>query len=137
MHRIRIRIRHLVVALVALGLSAGFVAAHALPAASDGGIQQAQSVSGKAVPMAADASNNEQAGQDASQDAGTPPADTHGATVAAAAQSPTPDGFDNHGAYVSSIATGWGQQTADAHKNAAATGDTPPATADKGLAHQP
>lgn len=134
MHRIRIRIRPLIVALAALGLSAGFVAAHAMPVASDGGIQQAQNVSGKILP--ADSANTNQPNQVNTPEASGPPSDTHGATVSAAAQSPTPSGFDNHGAYVSSIAMGWGQTTAAAHRNAGASG-APPSPADKGLAHKP
>jgi len=134
MHRIRIRIRPLIVALAALGLSAGFVAAHAMPVASNGGIEQAQNVSGKVLP--ANSTNTNLPDQSNTPEASGPPSDTHGATVSAAAQSPTPSGFDNHGAYVSSIAKGWGQTTADAHKNGAA-GGTPPTVADPGLVHKP
>jgi hypothetical protein len=133
MPRIRIRTKSLVVALAALALTAGFAAAHAMPAASNDGLQKAQDVSGHAVPVGADASNDQSANN---EDAGSAPDSTHGAAVSAAAQGDTPDGFDNHGAYVSSIAKGWGQQTADAHKNAAANGDTPDAAA-QGLAHKP
>jgi len=107
-----------------------------MPVASNAGIQQAQNVTGKILPAAADASNTNQPDQTNTPEASGPPSDTHGATVSAAAQSPTPSGFDNHGAYVSSIAKGWGQTTADAHKNGAASGSTPPA-ADEGLGHRP
>jgi len=68
--------------------------------------------------------------------AGAPPQGTHGADVSAAAKSPTPDGFANQGAFVSSIAKGWGEKTSDAHQNANATSHTPTAAA-QGLAHRP
>jgi hypothetical protein len=135
----RIRIRSLVVAMAALALTAGFAAAQVLPAASNAGIDRARSASGQTVPLGAGASNaNSTTDASSNTDTGTPATDTHGATVSAAAQGATPAGdWKNHGAYVSSIATGWGQQTADAHKNAAASGANPPAAADTGLAHRP
>ena len=128
------RARSLVLALAALALTAGLAWAHAMPAASDGGLSTAQDVSGKVVPMANDASNGN-TDEPISQSSAAP-TDTHGATVSAAATSPTPDGFDNHGAYVSSIAKGWGQQTAAAHQNPAANGSLPD-HAQGGLSHRP
>lgn len=130
------RLRSVALAVAVVAVTAGFATAHAMPAASDAGIQQAQDVTGKVLPVGAGAANDEPSNP-TPDNAGSPPSDTHGATVSAAAQSPTPDGFDNHGAYVSSIAKGWGQQTSAAHKNGGASGDNPPAAADQGLAHRP
>src|SRR5690348_1639629 len=100
------RIRSLLAALVVLAITAGFVAAHAMPAASNGGLDTARQASGKQVPLGLGASaphsNTTKVDQDT---AGAPPSGTHGATVSAAAKAPTPAGdWANHGAYVSSIA---------------------------------
>jgi hypothetical protein len=131
------RIRSLLAALAALAITAGIVAAHAMPAASNGGLDTARQASGKQVPLGVDASAVDVSTPNASPDtAGAPPEGTHGADVSAAAKSPTPDGFANHGAYVSSIAKGWGEKTSDAHQNANATSHTPTAAA-QGLAHKP
>src|SRR5690242_12659230 len=131
------RIRSIVAALAALSVTAGLAAAHVLPDAANGGIQQAQSASGKSVPMGVDGSLADRSAQDNTNGA---PTDTHGATVSAAAQAETPDGFDNHGAYVSSIAKGWGTQTADAHRDGAGAQrptPEPPTAATNGLTHRP
>jgi hypothetical protein len=136
------RIRTIGFALGALALTAGLAWAHAMPAASDHGLTTARDASGQNVPLAADESNandsntDEDSTNEPAAPTDVPPADTHGSTVAAAAQGDTPDGFANHGAYVSSIAKGWGQQTAADHQNAAATGDRPDA-AQNGLSHKP
>lgn len=132
------RLRSVAAALAVVAVTAGFAAAHGMPAASDAGIQQAQDVTGKILPVGPGTANGDQATNGTiPQDAGSPPSDTHGATVSAAAQSPTPDGWANHGAYVSSVAKGWGEQTSAAHRNGGASGDNPPAAADQGLAHRP
>jgi hypothetical protein len=142
MHRIRNAVATLAALGAAAGLTVGLAAAHVLPAASDGGIQTAREASGKQVPMGlgnSPANNTTKA--DTQDTAGAPPEGTHGADVSAAAKAPTPEGdWANHGAYVSSIATGWGQATAEAHKNAnasgAATTHAAPA-ATNGLSHKP
>jgi hypothetical protein len=136
------RIRSLLAALAALAITAGLVAAHAMPAASNGGLDTARQASGKQVPLGVDASaphdNTTKVDQDT---AGAPPAGTHGADVSAAAKAPTPAGdWANHGAYVSSIAKGWGQTTSAAHKNAHPTSDPTnhlPTAAATGLSHRP
>jgi hypothetical protein len=132
------RIRSLLAALAALAITAGIVAAHAMPAASNGGLDTARQASGKQVPLGAGAPAPDVNTTNASPDtAGAPPAGTHGADVSAAAKAPTPAGdWPNHGAYVSSIAKGWGQTTSAAHQNANATSHAPTAAA-KGLVHKP
>ena len=123
------RIRSLLIALVALALSAGAVLAdRSMPSAASKGLGIAATTSGKLVPVRTDAptvGTNEQ-GNDAN--AGTHP-DNHGKTVSEAAHATTPTGFDNHGAYVSSIAKqNAGQTTAASHRHtpAAVTLPTPP-----------
>jgi len=131
------RIRSVLAALAALAITAGLVAAHAMPAASNGGLDTARQASGKQVPLGAGVSapdlNTTKVSQDTS---GAPPAGTHGADVSAAAKSPTPADFANHGAFVSSIAKGWGEKTSDAHQNSHATSHAP-TVAVNGLAHRP
>ena len=102
------RTRSLIAALVVLAIPAGFAAAHAMPAASNAGIDTARQASGQQVPLGVDASTSHQNLNAGTPDsAGAPPDGTHGADVSAAAKAPTPDGdWANHGAYVSSIAKG-------------------------------
>jgi len=131
------RIRSVLAAFAALAITAGIVAAHAMPAASNGGLDTARQASGKQVPLGAgvtapDANTT----NDTPDTAGAPPQGTHGADVSAAAKTTTPSGFANHGAYVSSIAKGWGEKTSDAHQNANATSHTPTAAV-QGLVHKP
>ena len=113
------RTRSLIAAVAVLAVSAGFAAAHAMPAASNAGIDTARQASGQQVPLGVDASTSHQNLNAGTPDsAGAPPDGTHGADVSAAAKAPTPDGdWANHGAYVSSIAKGWGQATSAAHQN--------------------
>ena len=87
-------------ATVTLTFSAGLVVAHDMPSASDVGLATAADASGQDVPAGVDG------GLGAENDADT----GHGAEVSEAAQSETPEGYDNHGDYVSSIARGWGEQ---------------------------
>jgi hypothetical protein len=136
------RIRFIVPTLAALSLTAGLAAAHAMPAASDGGIQTARTASGKLVPLGDGSLTKPDTTNATSDVAGAPPAGTHGADVSAAAKAPTPTdgGFANHGAYVSSIAKGWGQATSAAHRNPNAGGPPtghPPTAAANGLSHKP
>ena len=135
------RIRSLFVALAVLAITAGLVAAHAMPAASNGGLDTARQASGKQVPLGVGASTSHDTTTKVDHDtAAAPPTGTHGADVSAAAKAPTPSDFANHGAYVSSIAKGWGQTTSAAHKNAHATSDPTnhlPRAASTGLAHRP
>ena len=113
-----------------------------MPAASNAGIDTARQVSGQQVPLGVDASTSHQNLNAGTPDtAGAPPDGTHGADVSAAAKAPTPDGdWANHGAYVSSIAKGWGQATSVAHQNANASGEATnhaPAAAAIGRSHRP
>jgi hypothetical protein len=124
------KFRSLIAALAAVTLSAGLAAAHVLPSASDKGISTAQQASGKSVPLGVDGSVTDRTNQESNS------SDTHGDAVSTAAQAETPDGFANHGDYVSSIAVGWGEQTSADHRNAASNGHTPEA-ASQGLSHKP
>ena len=135
------RIPSILAALAVLAITAGLVAAHAMPAASNGGRDTARQASGKQVPLGTGASAADTNTNEAPDTAGAPPEGTHGADVSAAAKAPTPEGdWAHHGAHVSSIAKGWGQATSADHKNsnagAATTNHTPTAAA-TGLAHKP
>src|SRR5438105_14552611 len=130
------RIRSILAAVAALAITAGIVAAHAMPAASNGGLDTARQASGKQVPLGAGVTAPDATTNETQDTAGALPQGTHGADVSAAAKTPTPSGFANHGAYVSSIAKGWGQTTSAGHQNANATSHTPTAAA-KGLGHKP
>jgi hypothetical protein len=144
MHRIR-SARSATAALAALSLTAGLAAAHALPSASDGGINTGREASGKQVPLGVDASVADRNGTNASENASSgPPPDTHGFAVSAAAKggtdAETQGDFANHGAFVRTIAVGWGQATSAAHQKATASGaaaNHTPTAAAKGLAHKP
>jgi hypothetical protein len=134
------RVPSFAMAFAALALTAGLAWAHAMPVASNGGLSTARDASGKSVPMAFGAGGAhgtitaDQAPPDL-KPADVPPADRHGATVSAAAQADTPSSFKNHGAYVSSVAKGWGQQTAAANRTTPAP-IPEPAMALDGLPHQ-
>jgi hypothetical protein len=110
-----------------------------MPAASNGGLDTARQASGKQVPMGVEPSTPHGNATNLSHDSGNaPPSGTHGADVSAAAHADTPSGFANHGAYVSSIAKGWGESTSDAHQNANANGPAtlnPPLAIDTRFAH--
>ncbi len=132
MHRLTRHLRGLLVAIAALALTATAVLAaktlpSAPPAAAAGGLSRASEAAGKTVPangdnpavtepdedsdQGAEPSEVEQPDADAEQagpdtTSGTARKENHGWFVSQAAQAPTPAGFDNHGAYVSSIAKG-------------------------------
>lgn len=118
--------RALLVATAVLALSGGAAlaarSAPTMPSAAGPGLERAAEAAGKTVPVAGppadpaplDANVTEES--DASVNADEPveePAveeaaehpDNHGKTVSEAAKATTPDGFDNHGEYVKSIAT--------------------------------
>jgi hypothetical protein len=110
------RFRGPFVAIVALALSAGAAFAWGGPpqAASDG-LATAAAAVGKTVPARADQAPTTGADEDADEDGGeaeapeteTPEdsaADAHGALVSEAAAMDTPDGFANHGQFVSCVA---------------------------------
>jgi hypothetical protein len=127
----------LIGAVASLALTAGVATAHFMPAASTNGLATASAASGKTVPMGVDGSFTDPQASNAA-DPSARPTDTHGYTVSQAAQNPTPtDGsWANHGAYVSSIARGWGQQAAGANGTAAPS-PAEPSQATDGLAHRP
>jgi hypothetical protein len=115
--------RGLIIAIVVLLLSAGLVlAAKAMPAASSHGLETAAEAAGHAVPVRAGQSDEQtglaeedgevgeepeaeapEAEEPASDDADAAAAGAHGAIVSEAAQMETPEGFANHGAWVSCV----------------------------------
>jgi hypothetical protein len=138
-------VRHLrgfLAALVALAMTAGLALAArpaTMPQAATDGLGTAAGAAGKVVPVVAEpteAAPEAEETPDATveepdEDAPTEDeaADNHGATVSAAAQGETPEGFDNHGQYVKSVATAnHGQDTAKAAREAAATKGSDAAT---------
>ncbi len=134
----RFRIFSAVAAVAALALTAGIATAHLMPTASDQGLSTARNASGQDVPMGVDGSFTDPAPAAAPADPAGQPTDTHGYTVSQAAKGPTPSdgGWANHGAYVSSIARGQGQQNAAATASAVPSPEEP-AQATDGLAHRP
>jgi hypothetical protein len=136
--------RGLAIAIVTLVLTAGVAIAarpsSAPPPAASTGLDRATDASGMTVPVVpaalpdlddqsegdVDEPDNEPAEEPADAPTGEHP-DNHGAAVSEAATSDTPDGFDNHGQYVRSVATdNHGQETAaDARVNAEAKGNKP------------
>lgn len=139
--------RALLVAIAVLALSAGAAlaarSALTMPSASAPGLERAAEAAGKVVPVAgppADAApvedtTNEETDENvdeeepveepAVEEAAEHP-DNHGKTVSEAAQATTPDGFDNHGHYVKSIATdNHGQDVAAEHAGAQAAKGKP------------
>jgi hypothetical protein len=128
------RFRALIAAIAVVAISAGAALAGrpALtpPSAAADGLQRAADAAGKTVPVAGPpaAAPDEDTDEDADEDADEPqPADeapvdaaehpdNHGKAVSEAAQATTPDGFDNHGQYVKTIATdNHGQHVAADH----------------------
>lgn len=118
------RFRSILIALVALALSAGAVfAVRQMPTASESGLKTASEAAGKTVPVRTaeedEADTDEDAEADTAEDADAPThPDNHGKLVSEAAHLDIlPDGFDNRGAYVSSIARqNHGQVTATEKK---------------------
>ena len=101
------RIAIAALATVALAFSVGLASAHSTPSAADFGLTTSNDASGLDVPDGVDGGLS---GGDQNDNETADNASGHGADVAAAAQTETPDGYDNHGDYVSSIAKGWGAQ---------------------------
>jgi hypothetical protein len=115
------RARGFVIAIAVLALTAGAALAGrsplSTPAAAADGLAQATAASGQTVPVAGqeesapgadedtdtDVDENEPA-EDTTDSAGVHP-DNHGKLVSEAAKGATPEAFDNHGAYVKSVAT--------------------------------
>ncbi len=144
------RFRPLLISVVALILTAG-IAFAAKPSTPASGLTVATQASGQTVPVVSEGDENTETDQDTetSTDTSTDPADTgdhcttdprtatteqlaamnHGAIVCWAAQQATPDGFANHGAWVSS----WAKQNHGADKSATTGADA----SAKGKAHKP
>lgn len=107
--------RGLLVALVALTLTAGLaLAGGSLPQAAADGLEIAAEAAGKTVPVVneeetaeeeveseEEAEETENSEEEAEE---TEESDSHGAVVSQAARMETPDGFRNHGHWVSCIA---------------------------------
>ena len=154
MSMILLRFRGLAVALAVLAISAGAVAAGA-PRLTSSVVPPVQAEETPASQPAADEDGDEDVDtdadvdEDADQDTDQDPADapeadeggapegTHGALVSAAAAMDTPDGFANHGAFVSCVAhmkgdsTGVDLSTVNTDTCAAAAAETSQAKADK------
>jgi hypothetical protein len=101
------RLRSLLIALAVLALSATAALAGRGVLSNQHG--QAASQVGQGDGQADESEAPETEGADAPETDTTDAAsgehpDNHGKLVSGAAQSPTPDGFDNHGAYVRTIA---------------------------------
>jgi hypothetical protein len=113
------RLRSLLIALAVLALSATAALAGRGVLSNQHG--QAASQTGQGDGQAEESEAPETEGADAPE-TDTPDAasgehpDNHGKLVSEAAQSPTPDGFDNHGAYVKTIAQDNGGKPAAATK---------------------
>ncbi|HEU5202940.1 MAG TPA: hypothetical protein VFU17_01450 [Candidatus Limnocylindrales bacterium] len=110
MDRTRRHLRSLLVATGLLGLTAGLAVGHELPTAADEGLGTAAEAAGKTVPVRPDALaapvvKGTEGAENSAPAAGERKA-THGLSVSEAANAETPDGFDNHGEYVSSVARG-------------------------------
>lgn len=103
-------LRGLLIAVVVLGLSAGVVlGARALPGAAGPGLARATDASGQAVPVRAARGDEEQEpvaeeAPEASAEPEESDAPNHGSIVSEAAGMATPDGFRNHGQFVSCVA---------------------------------
>jgi type II secretory pathway pseudopilin PulG len=134
-------IRSLLIALVALALSAGLALGAQAPQAASFGLAKAASLvgqnagSGDEVTTTEDTETPEpdETTEDTSSSADnctTDPTDpatdlttlTHGQIVCWAAHQPTPDGYANHGAWVSSWAKGNHGQNASTKSNGKANG---------------
>lgn len=118
------RLRSLIIAIAAVALSAGVALAArpstAPPDAADDGLEVASDAAGQTVPVVVEvpvATGEPEEAPEAVPTAEAAPtveeevedADrpmNHGWFVSAAAQAETPAGYDNHGAYVSSVARG-------------------------------
>jgi hypothetical protein len=126
------RFRALFVAIAILALSAGAALAGpttpTTPSAAADGLKRAAEAAGKTVPdvgpPAAAPDENTDENTEEAQPAEEAPVDAqaaehpdnHGKAVSEAATATTPDGFDNHGQYVKTIATdNHGQDVAAEH----------------------
>ena len=130
MDRIRRHIRSLLVATGLLVLTAGLAVGHELPSAADEGLDTAAEAAGKTLPVRPDHpaapavtdTDDAEGAENAAPAAGERKAN-HGLSVSEAAKDETPDGYDNHGQYVSSVArddAGKPEASASGQENAAA-----------------
>ena len=89
-------------AVCSLALTAGVAfAGGSLPSAADDGLAIAAEAAGQTVPVVPE-TDSPDVDEPETEEAGTD--DTHGALVSEAAQMETPEGFDNHGDFVSCVA---------------------------------
>ncbi len=136
-------LRGLLVAIVVIVLSAGAAAAAGPSGHAANGLATAAEKAGKTVPVAAqeESEQDEETEQETEEDTQAAPADAggdhcatdprtlepealaelnHGAIVCWAAHQETPEGFDNHGAWVSS----WAKQNKGHSEDASAAAST-------------
>ncbi len=110
------RLRGLLIALAVLAISAGAVlAGRVIPQAAGDGLAGAGEASGQTVPVGPDVQptvdepdedTTETEDTTENEDTNAEHPDNHGAIVSEAAQGETPDGWKNHGEYVSAVARG-------------------------------
>lgn len=94
-------LRGMAVAVVALAITAGMVLAGGpMPEAAADGLETASDAAGKTVPVA----NEPQPANEEADEESDEASDAHGAVVSGAARMETPDGFRNHGHWVSCVA---------------------------------
>jgi hypothetical protein len=130
MDRTRRHLKSLLVATSLLVLTAGLAVGHELPAAAEEGLGTAAEAAGKTVPVrpaapaapAVTDTDDAEGADNAAPAAGQRKAN-HGLSVSEAATEETPDGYDNHGQYVSTVArddAGKPEASAGGQENAAA-----------------
>lgn len=108
---VRRHIRSLLIAMTVLALTAGLVAGREMPSAAGDGLATAGAAAGKTVPVGPPAPEAPEAEEETTEpepeltdpEDGEQP-DNHGSVVSEAARGETPEGFRNHGEYVSSVA---------------------------------
>lgn len=139
------RLKSLVIALVVLALSAGVAfAARVMPQAASGGLERAAEAAGKTVPVGPPVDESEPEGLVPTEATEEPDAleepvaeeeeavaidgepGDHGAVVSEAAQGETPEGWANHGAYVSAVARGLAEPGDEAPPEAVENGGRMP-----------
>lgn len=140
------RLRGALVAFVALALSAGAALAGggaAPPEAAQPGLDRAHEASGKLVPVRAGWTEPEEEVEEPSElvveeaeaeenEESEVDPDNHGTVVSEAAQSETPEGYRNHGEYVSEVARDNHGQEAAAKARAERGHGGPPASTERG-----
>lgn len=103
------QLRGLAVAVVALAITAGIaLGGGSMPDAAAGGLETAAEAAGKVVPVANEPGSLNEESDEASDEESNEESDGdsngHGTVVSEAARMETPDGFRNHGQWVSCVA---------------------------------